>query len=40
MDSVAADVPLLLRGFFWVECFFEIAKLGAEGDGSVICVNN
>ena len=35
MDAAPADIPLLIRGFFWVECFFEIIELSAEGDGSV-----
>lgn len=35
MDAATADIPLLLRGFFRGECFFEVVELGAEGDGSV-----
>jgi len=35
VDAATADIPLLIRGFFWGECFFEVVELGAEGDGSV-----
>jgi hypothetical protein len=35
MDSASADISFLLGGFFLGECFFEVVKLGAEGDGSV-----